>query len=68
MVLMGLMMQWCTLCADQYEAVLFHTASLVAFWGALRIRKLVASLCQDNSGWTLCMSDASAHYPYAFQD
>ena len=34
--------QWRTLCRDEYEISLFHAASLIAFFGALRISELVA--------------------------
>ena len=35
--------QWEFLCRDEYEMVLFKAASLLMFFGALRISKVVAS-------------------------
>lgn len=41
-VLHGLRCSWGKICSDIYEACLFNAASLVAFFGALRISELVA--------------------------
>ena len=37
------------LCRDEYEKALFNSASLIAFFGALRIRELVAGNKADKS-------------------
>lgn len=53
----GLFSTWAVVCTSPYEAVLFHAAALVAFFGALRISELVAQSKSDQSTWALLAQD-----------
>lgn len=56
-VLKGLRNLYISLGASDYGALLFHIASLLAFLGALRVSKLVASSCNDRSKHALDEGD-----------
>lgn len=58
-ILKGLYQVWCAVCTSDYERLLFHAASLLAFFGALRISKLVASSRTDRSGRVLDRDNVS---------
>lgn len=58
-ILKGLFQQWRAVCMSEYERFLFHAASLIAFFGALRISKLVASSKSDLSGKAFDRDDVS---------
>ena len=49
--------QWELLCRDEYERILFKAASLLMFFGALRISKVVASRRNDKSRLALQWQD-----------
>ncbi|XP_078242407.1 integrase/recombinase xerD homolog isoform X1 [Pogona vitticeps] len=49
--------QWIKLCKDQYESALFKAATLVAFFGALRVSELVAMGRADTSCMALQLKD-----------
>ncbi|KAJ7315832.1 hypothetical protein JRQ81_001994, partial [Phrynocephalus forsythii] len=48
-MLSQLAMVWVQICTDQFEALLLHASSLVAFFAALRVSDLVAHSKTDNS-------------------
>ncbi|XP_060089026.1 integrase/recombinase xerD homolog [Heteronotia binoei] len=56
-VLKGLFGSWPAICSSTFEAALFHAASLVAFFGALRISELVMQSKTDFSMWALQAGD-----------
>lgn len=58
-ILKGLYQVWSKVCTSEYERILFHAASLTAFFEALRISELVASSKADTSGKALCKDDIS---------
>lgn len=56
-ILRGLQACWGEICSSVFEAVLFHAAALVAFFGAFRISELVAQAKSDTSGRALQVQD-----------
>ncbi|XP_078240222.1 integrase/recombinase xerD homolog [Pogona vitticeps] len=56
-ILESLVELWGTICKDGYEKVLFRAASLVAFFGAMRISELVALSKSDDSRSALQRAD-----------
>lgn len=48
-VLSGLKRVWPSVCSSPYEGVLFHAASLLAFFGVLRVSELVPGSRNDRS-------------------
>lgn len=46
-------MAWGTMCTSTYEGCLFHAASLLVFFGALRVSELVVSSKNVTSGLAL---------------
>lgn len=57
-VLRGLRGSWSKVCSDLFEACLFHTAALVALFGALCISELVAHSKEDQCMRNLLFQDA----------
>ena len=49
--------QWVSLCRSEYERALFRVASLLAFFGALRVSELVAAGKEDKSRVALQLRD-----------
>ncbi|XP_067322379.1 tyrosine recombinase XerC-like [Anolis sagrei] len=62
-ILKGLKQLWPRLCTSYYEQVLYHSAALTAFFGALRVSELVALSKSDTSHRALLISDVKV-----FQD
>lgn len=58
-ILKGLRAKWVDICISPYEALLFHAAALIAFFGALRIGELVLSSKHDRSNRALLYSNVS---------
>ncbi|XP_067320361.1 integrase/recombinase xerD homolog [Anolis sagrei] len=56
-ILKGLRQTWAQVCSSSYEQLLFHSAALIAFFGALRVSELVATGKTDGSLKALLLSD-----------
>lgn len=58
-VLKGLVGVWREICKSDFEAALFHSAALVAFFGALRISELIARSKSDSTRKALQRGDVA---------
>lgn len=56
-ILKGLLSKWDSVCSSEYEKILFHSAALLAFFGAFRIGELVAQSKGDRSNRALLVGD-----------
>lgn len=57
--LQGLQGVWSTVCTSEFEKLLFHAASLLASFRALRVSELVALSEHDRSGRALEFRDVT---------
>lgn len=69
-VLRGLKAAWLRVCISQFEALLFHAASLTAFFGAFHVSDLVVRSCSDSGVvaqlWSDVVLSGGGRFLYSF--